>query len=92
MILLNPEGTSDEGRAPMARRPGTLNGRTIGLLSNSKLNADAVLYAVGELLAQRYDVKAVVHRTKPSFSVPAPEATIKELVENCDVVLTGVGD
>ena len=92
MILLNPEGTSDERRAPMAMRPGTLKGQTIGLLSNSKLNADAVLYAIGELLAERYEVKAMVHRTKPSFSLPAPEATIDELVESCDVVLAGVGD
>lgn len=92
MILLNPEGSSQEGRAPLAPRPGNLNGKTIGLLSNSKLNADAVLYAIGELLAQRFDVKELVHHTKPSFSLPAPDATVDEMVAECDVVLAGVGD
>jgi hypothetical protein len=92
MILLNPEGSSQEGHEALASRPGTLNGKTLGLLSNSKLNADAVLYAIGELLAERFDVKEIVHRTKPSFSLPAPDATFEQLVEGCDVVLAGVGD
>jgi hypothetical protein len=92
MILLNPEGSSQEGRELLATRPGSLSGKTLGLLSNSKLNADAVLYAIGELLAERYGVETVVHRTKPSFSLPAPDATFDELVEGCDAVLAGVGD
>ncbi len=92
MILLNPEGSSQEGRELLAPRPGTLRGKTLGLLSNSKLNADAVLYAIGELLSERYGVKAVVHHTKPSFSLPAPDATLDEMVEECDAVLAGVGD
>jgi hypothetical protein len=92
MILLSPEGSSQEGHAPLAPRPGSLHGKTIGLLSNSKLNADAVLYAVGELLAQRFEVREIVHRSKPNFSLPASEATFDELAANCDVVLAGVGD
>ncbi len=92
MILLNPEGTSDEGRAPMANRTGTLDGKTLGLLSNSKLNADAVLYAIGDLLSERYQIKEIVHLAKPNFSLPAPDATIDKIVEECDVVLAGVGD
>jgi hypothetical protein len=92
MILLNPEGSSQEGHAPLAPRPGNLNGKTIGLLSNSKLNADAVLYAIGELLAQRFEVKQLVHHAKPNFSLPAPEPIVEDMVEKCDVVLAGVGD
>jgi hypothetical protein len=92
MILLNPEGTSDEKRMPLARRPESLEGKTIGVLGNSKLNADAVLLAVGELLQQRYGAGAIVHRFKQNFSRPAPDETIDELVAGCDVVLTGVGD
>ena len=92
MILLNPEGSSQEGHEALAPRPGTLKGKTLGLLSNSKLNADAVLYAIGELLSERYGVESVVHHTKPSFSLPAPEETFEKMVEECDVVLSGVGD
>jgi hypothetical protein len=91
-ILLNPEGSSIEGVRALAARPKTLNGATIGVLGNSKLNADALLFAIGELLGERYKIKAVVHRTKPSFSLPAPQATIDEMAGACDIVLTGVGD
>jgi hypothetical protein len=92
MILLNPEGTSQEKQDLLAPRPGALKGKTLGLLSNSKLNADAVLYAIGELLSDRYGVETMVHHTKPSFSLPAPDATFNELAEKCDAVLAGVGD
>ena len=92
MILLNPEGTSPQGILPLAVRPGTLKGKTIGLLSNSKLNADAVLSAIGELLAERYEIASIVHRAKPNFSLPAPDVTLQEMISQCDVVLAGVGD
>ncbi len=93
MILLNPEGSSDEKRQPLApRRYKSLDGLRLGLLGNSKLNADEILAAVGELLAERYAIKGVVHRKKPSFSTPAPQAIVDELAAACDVVLAGVGD
>ena len=93
MILLNPEGSSDEKRRQLApRRSKSLDGMTLGLLGNSKLNADEVLAAIGELLAQRYAIKRIVHRKKPSFSHPAPETIVDEMVEACDAVLAGVGD
>jgi hypothetical protein len=31
-------------------------------------------------------------RSKPSFGKPAPDALIDELIQNSDVILTGVGD
>jgi hypothetical protein len=92
MILLNPEGTSSEKRALLAPRPDSLAGKTIGVLGNSKLNADAILLAVGDLLKERYGAKAVVHRYKQNFSRPAPDEIIDDLASQVEVVLTGVGD
>lgn len=93
MVLLNPEGSSQETRHELApRRLASLDGATVGLLGNTKLNADAILAAVGDLLGQRYALKAVVIRTKPSFSVPAPAETVDEMAATCDVVIAGVGD
>lgn len=92
-ILLNPEGRSEERRYELApRRYTSLDGATIGLLGNTKLNADAILAAVGDLLRQRYAVAAIIARTKPTFSQPAPKELVDELAAACDVVLTGVGD
>ena len=91
--ILSPEGTSNAGKARLApRRYTTLDGVRLGLLGNSKLNADNVLLAIGDLLKERYQIKSVFVRSKPYFGTPAPEAIVSEMAENADVVLAGVGD
>jgi hypothetical protein len=93
MILMHPGNPPRDEEVKLAdRRYNTLNGLRLGLLGNAKLNADNVLNAVGDLLAERYNVVSVFHRTKPSFSKPAPDEIVEEMVENCDVVIAGVGD
>jgi hypothetical protein len=92
-LILSPEGTSHIRQHRVApRRFRTLDGVRLGLLGNSKLNADAVLLAVGDLLKEKYTVQSVFMRSKPTFSKPAPAELIDEVVQNADVVLTGVGD
>ena len=91
--ILSPEGTSHAGRHQLApRRYTTLDGVRLGLLGNSKLNADNVLLAVGEFLQERYAIKSVFVRSKPSFGKPAPDEIVEEMLGNADVVVTGVGD
>ena len=91
--ILSPEGTSHAGRHQLApRRYTTLDGVRLGLLGNSKLNADNVLLAVGDLLQERYAIKSVIMRSKPSFGKPAPDDVVDEILRNADVVVTGVGD
>ena len=91
--ILSPEGASSAKQHRLApRRFATLDGVRLGLLGNSMLNADAVLLAVADLLGERYALESVFVRSKPSFSTPAPSAMIEEMVQNSDVILTGVGD
>lgn len=91
--ILSPEGTSSAGQHHLApRRFTTLDGVRLGLLGNSKLNADNVLLAIGDLLKERYALKSVFVRSKPSFGKPAPEDIVQEMVDNSDVIVTGVGD
>jgi hypothetical protein len=91
--ILSPEGTSSAGQHPLApRRFKTLDGVRLGLLGNSKLNADALLLAIGDLLQERYALKSVFVRSKPSFGKPAPDEVVEEIVQNADVVIAGVGD
>jgi hypothetical protein len=93
MPILDPTGSSQEKRYNLApRRLRTLDGVRLGLLGNTKLNADAVLAAIGDLLKERYALQSVIARTKPTFSHPAEDQLVGELVENCDVVIAGVGD
>jgi len=91
--ILSPEGTSAQKRHQLApRRHKTLDGVRLGLLGNSKLNSDAVLVAIGDLLKERYNLESVFMRSKPTFSKPAPDEIVAEMVQNADVVVTGVGD
>jgi hypothetical protein len=91
--ILSPEGSSTTRQQRLApRRYTSLDGVRLGLLGNTKLNADAVLLAVGDLLKERYDVASVYMRTKPSFAAPAPAPLVEEMLEHADVVVTGVGD
>ncbi|HLF78786.1 MAG TPA: hypothetical protein VJB57_15000 [Dehalococcoidia bacterium] len=91
--ILSPEGTSQDKRYALApRRFRTLDGVRLGLLGNTKLNADAVLLAIGDLLKERYAIESVFMRTKPTFSRPAPEALVEEMAQHSDLVVTGIGD
>jgi hypothetical protein len=60
------------------RRLCTLDGATVGLLDNSKLNAAPLLAAIGDLLT-RYAIKSTVVRTKGhGFSYPVEEPIAEE--------------
>jgi len=92
--ILDPTGsvTSKAATAaPRAHRPASLKGARVGLLINTKQNARPFLEEVGRLLEEKYDV-TLTKRTKVNFAVPEPEAVIKELVADNDVIITGVGD
>jgi hypothetical protein len=91
--ILSPEGTSELQQHQLApRRFKTLDGVRLGLLGNSKLNSDAVLAEIGEMLKERYKLETVFMRSKPTFSKPAPDELVDEMVEKADVIVTGVGD
>jgi hypothetical protein len=51
-----------------------------------------VLLAVADLLKERYAVESVFMRSKPTFSKPATDDMVEEMLQNADVIVTGVGD
>jgi hypothetical protein len=93
VILLDPTGEGLKDSYSLASRKfRSLDGVRLGLLGNSKLNADKILDALGELIAERYAVETVFHRMKPSFSRPVPEDLKQEMLDHCDLIIAGVGD
>ena len=91
--ILSPEGSSTAKQHHVApRRFTTLDGLRLGLLGNSKLNSDAVLLAIGDLLKEQYAIESVYMRSKPTFSKPAPDELVGEMAANADLIITGVGD
>src|SRR5207253_1970351 len=71
---------------------GDLDGKVLGLLSNSKVNGDRLLDLMRERLAARYQIKRVVTMTKSSASRVADKAMLDALARECDVVVTAIGD
>ena len=76
-------------RAPVL---DSLHGKTIGLLSNGKLNADLLLTTTAGIFAERHGCSVTKIYGKPSASAPAPADTLVELAEDCDFLITANGD
>ncbi len=88
--VLSPGGATGGSVKPLARRRGSLRGLRVGILDNSKPNADVLLRRVAELLVERTGAGPGIVRQKPGASRPA--AMIDEIVAGADVILTGSAD
>jgi hypothetical protein len=85
--------TASESRVQLARapRPADLAGKVVGLLDNTKEQADIILETVAEELRRRYGVARVIIRRKDYFSRPAPAAMIDEMAREVQVAAAALG-
>jgi hypothetical protein len=90
--VLTPVGVVKTQTIAVPPLPSDWTGRTVGFLDNTKSNFDRLAVGMGELLRQRYGVKAIVHRRKANASTPASDELIAELAKECDVVFAGSAD
>lgn len=88
--LMSPRGVYRYEEKPLARRLTELSGKVLGLVDNSKQNADLFLDRVFEALSRTYAWKDVLRIKKPSGSVPA--SFTPEFFERCDLVINAFGD
>ncbi len=91
--LVDPTGF-DPGEAPlvMAARPIDLRGGRLGLLDNSKANADAILWAIANALNDEFEFADIFYARKHSASLPPHPQLLADLHRNSDFVIAGVGD
>jgi hypothetical protein len=89
--LLNPEATSqgDVHTFPVAPRPSTLDGKTVGLLWNDKRGGDLALRRVGQLLQDRFKNVTVIPYQGPRGY---PKSLLEQAFEECDVFVGSTGD
>ena len=90
--VLSPIGVVARQSVAVPPLPADLAGRTVGFLDNTKSNFDRLTAGLGELLRERYGVKAIVHRRKANASTPAAPEIVAELTKECDVVFAGSAD
>jgi len=94
MIVLSPEGKAQSSVARVAAVPkfSDLRGKVMGLLDNSKPNADKLGERFEQLLRDKYGVAGVIRRRKLTAQEGAPMQFLDELAAQADFVLSGLGD
>ena len=88
--LLNPRGVFYRTENPIAARLPDLNQRVLGIVDNSKTNADLFLQYMQELMGKTYIIPQILKIRKPMPSVPAPFT--EEFFSKCDFVINAFGD
>ena len=90
--LVDPKGSLTQTHRTRAPRPVSLNGLTVGLLSNQKVNADVLLREVGHLFEQHHGCEALDVVEKLNASLPADPAQLDDLARESDLLIVAAGD
>lgn len=90
--FLDPTGGLEVPTYDLAPRLRTLEGTQLGILDNSKTNAEKFLRMVADLLIDEYGVAELQVVRKEALSKPALEGQLKDLSAQSDFVITGTGD
>ena len=73
------------------RKIGT-TGIRLGVLDNTKANADHLLNLIVEGVKKEFDVGSVIYRRKPASSAPATDQLLDELAKEADLVVSAMAD
>jgi hypothetical protein len=91
--LVDPTGFDRRtGDATLTPRPPSLRGLTVGLLDNTKANAGPLLSEIAAELRRSYGIGATREYAKDYFGTPVKDELLKRIADECDVVITAVGD
>jgi len=89
--FIDPTAGGGKARIALAPRPMDLAGKIVGLLDNTKEQADVILETIATALRERYGVAKVVIRRKEHYSKPATDALIAEMAQEVQVAVAAVG-
>ena len=91
-IAFDPRGVVETEPLALASRVGGLDGLRLGVLDNTKWNANRLLRKTVGKLQEETSFAAVNYYRKESFSKDADPALIETIAANNDIVLTAIGD
>lgn len=92
MRLYDPTVPGPEQNSIRAPVLAGLEGKTVGLLENGKLNAAAMMQEIGTLFAARHGCTIAPLYAKSNASAPAPAGTLRDAAGKVDLLITGLGD
>ena len=89
--ILDPTYSEAADELAAAERPPTLQGLTVGIVSNGKQNTATFFDALEHELREQHGVAEVVRLTKGNYSAPA-EAEIMNAAQSWHALIAGIGD
>jgi hypothetical protein len=92
MRLYDPTSSGPERHLARAAALNGLEGKTIGILENGKLNAVEMLSEVAALFQARHGCTVHTLYSKSNASAPAPAGVLARAVTEVDFLITGLGD
>ena len=92
IVAFDPRGIVEAEPLRLAPRPEGLDGLRLGVLDNTKWNANRLLRKIATRLAEEAAFAAVNYYRKESFSKDAEPALIAGIAAENDIVLTAIGD
>jgi hypothetical protein len=91
MRILDPTNEMKSAGVQLAPRLSSLEGMTVGIITNAKEGTKGYFTHLDRLLRQEMGVADVVWREKSNYSAPAGAHIVQELT-NWHAVFAGVGD
>ena len=92
IFIVIPEAPLEEAVQLHAERKLGSGGIRLGVLDNSKGNADHLLNLIVEGVKKEFKVDSVVVRRKPTSSRPATDQVLDELAKEADIVVSAMAD
>jgi len=90
--VYDPRGVVGTDAKAMAARIKSLDGLRLGVLDNTKWNANKLLRQVRDDLQKAHPFKSVNYYRKESFSRFADPKLIERIRAENDIVVTAIGD
>jgi hypothetical protein len=92
IFLVVPDAPIEDVAQLKSNRSLGSAGIRLGILDNSKANADYLLNLIVEGVKKEYQVDSVVIKRKPTSSRPATDQVLDELAKEADLVISAMAD
>jgi len=90
--VYDPRGVVGAEKKAIAARVRSLDGLRLGILDNTKWNANKLLRELRDQLRAAHALAAVNYYRKESFSRFADPALVEKIRAENDIVVTAIGD
>ena len=90
--IVAPDAPLEAGEKLESNRKIGKTGIRLGVLDNSKANADHLLNLIVEGVKKEFNVESVVYKRKPASSRPATDQILDELEKEADLVISAMAD